>query len=435
MISKLVLYPIDSSINSRGHLVVGGCDTVDLAGEFGTPLYVFDENTLRSQCAEFRREFERSYKGTRVVYAGKAFLNSALARLLMEEGLGLDVVSGGEMSIARSVDFPMDRVYFHGNNKSAAEIRMALELGVGRIVVDNTHELALLAAMAHSMGKRPDILLRISPGVMAHTHKYVITGAVDSKFGFPMINGGDAVARALATPDVNLLGLHFHVGSLVFETEPYEQALDVILNLAAEMKQKRGFQMKELDIGGGYAVQYTEDQPAPPVSFYAGKLSAIIRERCTKLDLPLPGLVVEPGRAIVGRAGLALYQVGAIKDIPGVRCYVSVDGGMADNIRPALYGSRHEAVVASRMTEGQTRRVTVAGKFCESGDILIENIDLPGVATGDILAVADCGAYCLPMASNYNASLKPPVVMVRAGKARLIRRGETFSDLTRNDVI
>jgi diaminopimelate decarboxylase len=435
MITKLVLFPAGSSINSREHLVVGGCDTVDLAGEFGTPLYVFDENTLRSQCAEFRRDFEGAYKGTKVVYAGKAFLNSALARLLMEEGLGLDVVSGGEMSIAHSVGFPMDRVYFHGNNKSAAEIRMALELRVGRIVVDNTHELALLAAIAHSLGKKPDILLRVSPGVMAHTHKYVITGAVDSKFGFPMVNAADAVARAMATPDVNLLGLHFHVGSLVFETEPYEQALNIILGLAAEMMQKHGFRLKELDVGGGYAVQYTEEQPAPPVSFYAGKLSAKIQDICAKLDMPLPGLVVEPGRAIVARAGLALYQVGAIKDIPGVRSYVSVDGGMADNIRPALYGSRHEIVVASRMKEGQSRLVTVAGKFCESGDILVENIDLPGVATGDILAVADCGAYCLPMASNYNASLKPPVVMVKAGKTRLIRRGETFSDLIRNDVV
>ena len=435
MVSRLVLFPVTSAINDRGHLIIGGCDTVELAAEFGTPLYVFDEFSLRSRCAEFKQEFGRRYADTMVIYACKAFINRALALIFKEEGLGLDVVSAGEISVARSAGFPLDRVYFHGNNKSAEELRLALEWGIGRIVVDNFHELAILNEIAGEQGDKPDILLRLTPGVAAHTHRYNVTGAVDTKFGFPLLSGDEAVAQALSAPNVNLVGFHFHIGSLIYDIEPYQQAIEVILGFAAEVKRKHGFEPGELNIGGGFAIQYAVDFPAPPISAYAEAVASKIIDKCRELDLALPRLVIEPGRSIVGRAGVALYTVGAVKDIPGVRRYVSVDGGMADNIRPALYGAKHEAVVASKMAEEGVGRVTIAGKFCESGDILIENIALPPVSAGDIIAVPDCGAYCLPLGSNYNASLKPAIVLVREGKAHLIRRRETFDDLISCDLI
>jgi len=434
-VSRLTLFPLTAEVNERGHLIIGGCDTVELAKEFGTPLYVFDEFSLRRKCAEFRAEFDQRYADTAVVYAGKAFLNRALALILKEEGLGLDVVSAGELSIAHSVGFPLDRVYFHGNNKSAEELRLALEWKVGRIVVDNFTELALLAEIAKERGCVADILLRLTPGVDPHTHKHIATGIVDSKFGFPLSSADEAVVNAMSAPNLNLVGLHFHLGSQIFEVEPYKEAIRIILDFTAAMKRECGFELRELDVGGGFAVQYTLDSPAPPVSVYAEMIVSAITTKCRELKLALPQLIVEPGRTIVGRAGVALYKVGAIKDIPGVRYYVSVDGGMADNIRPALYGAKYEAVVANKVLAEEAGKVTIAGKFCESGDILIKDINLPPVTTGDVLAVADCGAYCLAMASNYNASFKPAVVLVKEGKPRLIRRQETFEDLTRCDLV
>ncbi|MFC1995534.1 diaminopimelate decarboxylase [Chloroflexota bacterium] len=433
--SKLSLFPSTAEVNSQGHLLVGGCDSVELATKFGTPLYVFDESSLRGKCAEFKVEFGQRYPDTTVIYAGKAFINRALALLLQEEGLGLDVVSAGELSIAQSAGFLLDKVYFHGSNKSADEIRLALQWRIGRIVVDNFHELAMLGEIAREQDYIPDILVRLTPGVEPHTHKYIATGVIDSKFGFPLLSWEEAVTRALAAPNLNLIGLHFHIGSLIFEAEPYVESLELILNFAAEMKQKHGFELKELDIGGGFAIQYTVNAPAPPISVYAEALTTKIIDKCQELKLALPRLIIEPGRSVVGQAGVALYKVGAVKNIPGVRCYVSVDGGMADNIRPALYGSRHEAVVANKVSEKKAGMITIAGKLCESGDVLIRDINLPTVSAGDIIAIADCGAYCLPMASNYNASLKPAVVLVKEGNARLIRRRETFDDLTRCDLV
>jgi len=435
MESRLKLFPLASAVNDSGHLVIGGCDAVKLAAEFGTPLYLFDELSLRSRCAEFKREFGQRYADTTVLYSAKAFINKALARLFNEEGLGLDVVSAGEISIVRSAGFPLDKVYFPGNNKSAEELKLAMEWGVGRIVVDNLYELNLLGEIAKEQGGKPDILLRLSPGVDPHTHRYIITGNIDSKFGVPMVQAEEALVAALAMPQLNLRGLHFHIGSQIAEFEPYQQAIDIILGFAAEMKQKHGFEMEELDIGGGFAIQYTLDSPAPPVADYAEAITSVIINGCRKLGLAPPRLVVELGRSMVGQAGVALYTVGVVKDIPGVRCYVSVDGGMGDNIRPALYGARLEAVIANRMKDNAAGKFTIAGKFCESGDIIIKDIELPEPVAGDIIAVPGCGAYSLPEASNYNASLRPAVVMVREGKARLIRRRETFDDLTRHDLI
>ena len=434
-IERLPLFPLNARVNGREHLVIGGCDTVELAREFGTPLYLFDESGLRGKCAEFKTEFGQRYADTEIIYSCKAFINKALLILLQEEGLGLDVVSGGEIGIARSVDFPMARVCFAGNNKSAEELVLALESGVGRIVVDNFYELNMLGEMAKERGSTVDILLRLSPGVDPHTHKYITTGNLDSKFGIPIALGEKAVATAMSMPEFNPAGLHFHIGSQITETEPYRQSIEYIVNFAAEMEKKHGFEFKELSIGGGFAIQYTLDSPVPPISTYAEVMTSSIIGACQKLGLPLPRLIIEPGRSVVGRSGVALYTVGVIKDIPGVRRYVSVDGGMADNIRPALYEARLEAVIANKMADKLSDEVTIAGKYCESGDILIRDITMPSVSAGDTIAVAGCGAYSIPEAMNYNASFKPAIVMVKEGKAHLIRRRETLEDLTRCDLV
>ncbi|MBI4180618.1 MAG: diaminopimelate decarboxylase [Chloroflexi bacterium] len=427
--------PLTAEVNERGHLIIGGCDTVELAAEFGTPLYLFDEFSIRSKCAEFKTEFGQRYADTTVIYACKAFINKALLLLLKEEGLGLDVVSGGELGITQSVGFPLGQVYFHGNNKSAGEISLALEWGIGRIVIDNFQELKIINRLAKEKGKKASILLRLTPGVDPHTHQYITTGTIDSKFGFPQAHSEEAVITAMSKSNLNLVGLHCHIGSLIFETEPYQQAIDFMLNFAAEMKRKHGFELKELSVGGGFAAQYTLDAPSPPTSAYAEVITSSIISRCHQLKVPLPRLIIEPGRSIVARAGVALYEIGTIKEIPGIRCYVCVDGGMGDNIRPALYGSKLEAVVANKMSDKETGKFTIAGKFCESGDILIRDIGLPQPVPGDILVVAACGAYSIPQASNYNAFFLPAIVLVKEGKARLIRRRETLEDLTQCDLV
>ena len=434
-VTKLSLFPLTAEVNNQGHLVVGGCDTIELAAEFGTPLYVFDEFSLRNKCLEFKTEFGQRYPETTLIYASKAFLNGALAVIFREEGLGLDVVSDGELAIARSVDFPMDMVYFHGNNKSTEELKLALKHHVGRIVVDNFDELNRLGEIAEESGHIPDILLRLTPGVDPHTHEHITTGVIGGKFGFPLFVADRAVTEAMSVPSLNLVGLHFHLGSLIFEGQPYHEAIEVVLEFAAEMKLKHGFELEELNIGGGFAIQHTMDRPAPPISGYAEAIVTKLLSKCRELKLALPTLTLEPGRAIVGQAGIALYRVGVVKDIPGLRCYVSVDGGMADNIRPVLYGAKYEALVASKVLEKEAGQVTIAGKFCESGDILVKDISLPPVSAGDIIAIPDCGAYCLPLQSNFNTSLKPAIVLVKEGKARLIRRRETFDDLTRCDLL
>ena len=434
MISRLPVYPMDSRVNRAGHLVIGGCDTTELADTFGTPLYIYDEYTLRSKINEFKREFGKRFPEVVILYASKAFINGAMAMLINEEGLGLDVVSEGELSIAKSVKFPMKKVFFHGNNKSKRELELGLKWKVGRIVVDNFYELEILGKLAHQRGVTQDILLRITPGVDPHTHQYTSTGTIDSKFGIPLPLKEEAVKKAMSTRGLNLVGLHFHIGSLIYETEPYIESVKFILNFAAEMKKKYGFVLKELDTGGGFAIQYTIDKPAPPFSSFAEALTKTIKTECKRLKLALPRLIIEPGRSIVAQSGAALYTVGVVKDIPGIRTYVSVDGGMGDNIRPALYQARLEAVVANRMRAKIAEKVTISGKFCESGDILIRDIELPTMKAGDILAVAGTGAYSIPESMNYNAFYRPPVVLVKDGKGRLIRRRETLKDITACDI-
>jgi len=434
---ELALLPDTAGVSGKGHLAIGGCDMVELANEFGTPLYVFDEATLRQMCAEYRLEFGQHYPDTLVLYAAKAFLNRALASILKEEGLGLDIVSGGELAIAMSVDFPPDKIYFHGNNKLREEIELAVTCGVGRIVVDNICELPLINDIAREAGVTQAILLRLTPGIDPHTHRYIATGNIDSKFGLSMVSGQaeEAVLKAMSASNLNLVGLHFHIGSLISTPNPYLEAIKVVFQFAADMRDKHGFALHEFNCGGGYAVRYVQDASTAATSEFAEAIASAVLSEVQERGFSPPRLLVEPGRAIVGRAGIALYRVGVIKDIPGVRRYVSVDGGMADNIRPALYSSSYEAIVANKVQEDKVEQVTIAGKFCESGDILIRDITLPELVVGDVIAVPVSGAYSLSLASNYNASLKPAIALVREGKARLIRRRETYDDLMRCDLV
>ncbi|MSQ27698.1 MAG: diaminopimelate decarboxylase [Dehalococcoidia bacterium] len=429
------IFPSDTAVNPSGHLAIGGCDVTDLAARFGTPLYVFDEATLRTRSGEFIREFGSRYPEVTVLYASKAFINKALVRLFAEEGMGFDVVSAGELAVVQAAGVPLERVYFHGNNKGPEELRLALEWGIGRIVVDNFYELATLEALGAQRGRAQDVLLRITPGVDPHTHAYISTGATDSKFGFPLATGAaeQAVQRAMALPHLNLIGLHMHLGSQLFETEPYALAIDGLVGFAAQMVRRHGLDLQEFSPGGGFAVQYVEGRAAPAIGVYAQIISDAMKQACAAHGLSLPRLIIEPGRSSVARAGVAVYTVGAIKDIPGVRKYVSVDGGMADNIRPALYEAKYEAVVANRMDAPPTETVTIAGKYCESGDILIAGLHAPELRPGDLLALPASGAYCLAMSSNYNASPRPAVVLVKDGAARLIRRRETYQDLMQWD--
>ena len=428
------LFPVTATADD-GSLRIGGCEVTALCEEFGTPLYVYDEETLRGMCREFVDQFRALYPNTRVLYASKAFLNPAIARLVREEGLGMDVVSGGELALARAVDFPPSEIYFHGNNKTPDELVSALDYGVGRVVVDSFHELSLLDRLTGERGTVQDVMLRLSPGVDPHTHVHTTTGILDSKFGFSIEtgHGAEAIRGALDAPNLNLVGLHFHLGSPIFEIEPYSIAIDAVLTFLAPFREE-GLELREFSPGGGFAVGYVREEPPPSIRTYAEAIASATKERADALGFGEPVLLIEPGRSIVGRAGVALYRVGAIKDIPGVRKYVSVDGGMGDNIRPALYGSRYEPVVANRVGERGAGVVTLAGKYCESGDILARDVRLPSVEPGDVVAIPSSGAYAPAMASNYNMNPRPAIVMVRDGNAELIRRRETYEDLMRSEV-
>ena len=430
------LFPSTVEVSRGDHLTLGGCDAVDLASEYGTPLYVFDEETLRNTCREFVDEFTGVYSNTKVLYASKAFLNPAVASLVSEEGLGIDVVSGGELAVAKAVDFPPTDIYFHGNNKGADELELALEYGIGRIVVDNFHELELLNNLATARCVTQDIMLRLSPGVDPHTHAKTTTGVLDSKFGFS-IETGDAeraIQAALSASNLDLVGIHFHLGSPIFELEPYVIAIDTVLSFLEPFKSD-GLELREFSPGGGFAIGYVQDRLPSPIASYAEVIVSALTRRASDLGFGEPTLVIEPGRAIVGRAGVALYTVGAVKEIPGVRKYISLDGGMGDNIRPALYDSTYEAVVANRMSDEPEETVTLAGKYCESGDILVKDALLPTLEAGDLIAIPASGAYAPAMASNYNWSPRPAIVMVKDGKSRLIRRRETYQDMMLADVM
>ena len=429
------VFPDTAVLDAGPDLIIGGCAAADLAAAYGTPLYALDEATIRNRCRSYRREFARRCPGAQVLYASKAYINPALAQIFAEEGLGLDVVSGGELAVAAAAQFPMARVYFHGNNKTPEELEYAVGQGIGRVVVDSFHELDLLNRIAAAAGQTQDILIRVSPGIDPHTHAYTTTGIIDSKFGFSIQTGDAAAAirQALAASNLNLRGLHFHLGSPIFELEPYAAATDLVLRFAAGFREE-GLDLQEFSPGGGFAIAYTRDQEPPSVADYAETIVATLRATCAELGMNIPTLLIEPGRAIIGPAGVALYRVGAIKDIPGVRKYVSVDGGMGDNIRPALYQARYEVVSAGKLNRSDFEQVTIAGKYCESGDVLAYDAMLPSVEPGDLIAIPAAGAYCPSMASNYNLNPRPPIVLVKDGQSRILRRRESYADLMLWDV-
>ena len=430
------LFPFSTEVNDQDHLTIGGCDVVDLVSEFGSPLYVFDEDTLRGMCRQFVGEFSKRYANSRVAYASKAFLIPYIARLVHEEGLALDIVSGGELAVAKAVGFTPEKIYFHGNNKTPDELAFALEYGIGHFVIDSFYELDLLQELAGQKGLKQDVMLRVSPSIDPHTHVYTTTGILDSKFGFSIETGdaAKAIRRAMEASNLNLDGIHFHLGSPIFELEPYSAAIHAVLNYLTQFKEE-GLNLQEFSPGGGFAIGYVRDELPPDISEYAEEITSTSISVAKELGFGEPRLIVEPGRSIVGRAGVALYTVGGIKDIPTVRKYVSLDGGMGDNIRPALYDSKYEAVVAGRMSAPANDVVTLAGKYCESGDVLIRDVELPVIKTGDIIAVPSSGAYAPSMASNYNLNPRPAIVVVKDGEARLARRRETYDDMMRCDVL
>lgn len=425
--------PATARLGAGGHLEIGGCDAVALAGEFGTPLFVFCEETFRRRA----RAFREALPGADVYYAGKAFLCLAIARICAEEGLGIDVASGGEMHTALAAGFPPDRLLLHGNNKSDAEIARAVASGVGRIVADSIEELDRIDQIASGGGRRARVLLRVTPGVEAHTHSYIQTGQEDSKFGMS-VEGGvalDAAERARDLPGVEVAGLHAHIGSNITGSEAFLKTVEVLGDLAAEARDRAGVSCAELNLGGGLGIAYTREEVPARVEAFARDVGEAVEREWGARGLAAPRLAVEPGRWLVGNAMVTLYTVGAVKEVPGVRTYVAVDGGMSDNIRPALYGARYEALLANKADLPGTRVVTVAGSHCEQGDLLIRDVALPAsVARGDILAVPATGAYGYSMASNYNRFPRPAVVAVLEGSARVIVRRETYEDLTRLDV-
>lgn len=425
------------TINSSGHLEIGGCDVVELAQDFGTPLYVLDEAKVRANCRTYREALKGVYPNYEVVYAGKAFLTQAMCGLVYQEGLGLDVVSGGELYTALQAGFPAERINFHGNNKSRAELLMALKNGVGRIMVDGLMELETLIQLARETKTQPHVVLRLKPGIVVHTHSYTQTGQEDSKFGLGIKDGAamKAVKIALASPQIKLLGFHAHIGSQILDVAPFMAAVDVLTAFMAEVRTQTGFVAQKLALGGGFGIAHNKREKPLALWETVAQIGRYARERLTALHYPLPRLVLEPGRSIVGPAGTTLYTVGNIKRIPGVRTYLAVDGGMTDNPRVALYQAVYEGVLANKMNEPLTEVVTVTGKCCESGDTLIWDLPLAAPEPGDLLAVFDTGAYNYSMASNYNRLPRPAVVLVADGEAELIVRRETYEQLIQNDLM
>lgn len=431
------IFPVAAGLDQDGNITIGECAIADLAAEFGTPLYIYDEETIRHMCREFTRGFKEAYEHSHIEYSSKAFANPALAKIIAEEGLHMDVVTGGELVFARAASFPAERLNFHGNNKSRQELGEAVDYGIGRITIDSFYEIDLLNEVAGERGVKQKVMLRVSPSVDPHTHMLTTTGVLDSKFGFSIETGAaaEAVQKAMATPNLEVAGLHFHLGSPIFELEPYSQAIDYVLNFAAQMRDAHGLELKEFNPGGGFAVGYVGEQLPPPISVYASEISTAVRSGCDRYGLDEPILTVEPGRAIVARAGVAVYTVGGIKRIPGVRTYVSIDGGMGDNIRPALYSSVYTVRRAKEPYAVPQEKVTVVGKYCESGDYIAKDVDLPVLESGNILCTPTSGAYAVPMASNYNMTTRPAIVMAKDGKARLIRRRETYEDLLATSLV
>ena len=429
------LKPVTTKINGNGHIEIGGCDVVSLAEKYGTPLYVFDEETIRTVARQYKKAFN-NYPKVSMLYASKAFMTKAIVRILDEEGFGFDMVSGGEIYTAYKAGGNMRKSLFNGNNKSYDELQMAVEFGVGLVSIDNFLELALLNDVAKSDNKVVDILLRVTPGIECHTHEYIQTGHLDSKFGFDLTQVDEAVELIIDEyKNLNLIGLHAHIGSQIFETSIYYDEVNVLLKEMGRLKEKYGLNLTHINLGGGLGIKYTDKDCPPSIDEIAEKIISSIKENASKYNVESPEIHIEPGRSIIGTSGVTLYTVGSSKQVPKGKKYVAVDGGMADNPRPSLYQAVYTAEVANRPEDEKTETVTIAGRFCESGDILIKDVKMPVLEEGDILCFYDTGAYGYSMSSNYNRVLKPAAVLVNNSQSDIIIDREDYEHLVSLDRI
>lgn len=424
-------------VNEKGHLTIGGCDTVELAERFQTPLYVMDEATIRNACRLYKSSFEKYYGGNGTpCFASKALNCLEICRIIKEEGLGLDVVSGGELYTALKAGFPVEKIHFHGNNKTDEEIDMALRAKVGRIVLDNLYEIDRINDAAKRLSVRQEVSMRIKPGVDAHTHSFIRTGQIDSKFGFALETGEalEAVKMVQKADCLTLKEVHCHIGSQIFDLDPFVHTAEVMMDFIGAVKNETGYVISSLNLGGGFGIKYTEEDSPNAYDNYMKAVSETVKQKAKEYSMDVPYVYIEPGRSIVGEAGITLYRVGGIKEIPNIRTYVSVDGGMTDNPRYALYGSSYSVLLANKADKPQEKKVTVAGRCCESGDLIQENVMIQSPEVGDIMAVLSTGAYNYSMASNYNRVPRPAMVMIRDKSPRVIIRRETYDDLIKNDL-
>jgi len=419
------------------HLIWDGCDTVELAKEYGTPLYVVSQTAIENECRALQEDFIKKYENVHVAYASKAFNNLAMLKIIEKEGLGIDVVSGGELYTAIRAQFPAERIEFNGNNKSNEELEQAIDYGVGRLIVDGSQELEKIIEICRKKGKKANILFRITPEVEVETHQFISTGQKDSKFGLPLDESLllPIIQQAIQSSEVNFYGIHFHIGSQLFDNSTHLKAAEVALQLAVMIKEKFNYEIKELNYGGGFGVRYTEDDKRQSYAYFLDPLMALTEDFCVQNGLNRPTIAIEPGRSIVAEAGISLHTIGSIKTLPGIRKYAAIDGGMTDNIRPGLYQATYTGMLANKAAQALDETVTISGKACESTDILIENIQVPTIASGDIFATFTTGAYGYAMANNYNKLAIPAVVLVNKGKADIIVKRQTYEQIIQNERI
>ncbi len=429
-LTQLSTFPQTSKANDKGHLMIGNCDTIELTKQYGTPLYVIDLETVKNKILEYTTSLKRYYPDSLVLYAAKAFACTAIFKLANQFNLGIDVVSGGELFIALNTHFNKEKIYFHGNNKSEEEIKYAITNSIGRIVCDNFYELELLQTIAKENNKIVDILIRLTPGIECHTHEYIKTGHLDSKFGFDLEHLDNVLEYLTKSgKNLSLKGYHAHVGSQIFELEPYLDVIDILLGQALYTKQKYNIEIQELDVGGGIGISYLNSDDPISIDNWAKLTSEKIQKKCKDLNLKLPRLICEPGRSLIGTSGITLYKTGSTKQVPNGRRFISVDGGMADNPRPITYKAEYSAIVANKINKPEQEVVTIAGRYCETGDILIKDILLPKILPGDIIAISNTGAYNYSMSSNYNMVPRPACILVNNGQSEVIIERETYSDL------
>ncbi len=423
------------SLSDSGSLIFDHCDLKKISQKYGTPCYVYSENLIRKKCREYTRVFSKNNIEFEILYASKAFLVKAMAHILNDEGLSLDIASGGELYIALSANFPPEKIFFHGNNKSKEEIEFALKEKIGTIMIDNEFELETIEQIAEKLNTEVKIIIRVTPGIDTHTHKHIQTGQVDSKFGISINKIPDFMKKVLSKKHLIYDGLHFHLGSQIFDLSPYSLAIEEMIKLIRQIKDLYQIDTPKLDLGGGLGIKYLESDMPPSIEYFVNLLIKTLKKEVQKNEVEMPKILIEPGRSIIGEAGITIYRIGTIKEIPGIKKYLLVNGGMTDNPRPILYDAKYDAVLLDKMNTISNETVTIGGKCCESGDILIKDLKLPKASLDDLLVIFSTGAYHYSMASNYNGLTKPAVVLVNNGKSDLMVKRETYSDLVKNDII